>query len=88
MTGVQRRRSIPRPRSIAPRCELDKVAAAGGGLGVCRLADMMTIGSNDIGAMIIQTGLARNCPTYSDGQYRDLETEASRALPLPAYCGE
>ncbi len=49
---------------------------------------MMTIGGKDIGGMIIQTGPARNCPTYSDGQYRDLETEASRALALPGYCEE
>ena len=57
-------------------------------IGVCQLLQKPTVGGGDLGAMIISVGLARDCPRFGGGRYRELETEASRALPLPAYCGE
>ncbi len=71
-------------------CELTGERSYGRLIGVCRLDDPATIGDSDtdIGAIMIQAGLARDCPRFSGGRYRDLETEASRALPLPGYCGE
>ena len=57
-------------------------------IGVCQLLQKPTVGGGDLGAMIISVGLARDCSRFSGGRYRDLETEASRALPLAAHCGE
>ena len=71
-------------------CDLTGERSYGRLVGVCRLDDEATIGDGDtdIGAIMIQAGLARECPRYSGGRYRDLEMDASRALPLPAYCEE
>jgi endonuclease YncB( thermonuclease family) len=40
----------------------------------------------DIGGELITTGLARDCPRYSQGRYAALEPEATHRLPLPDYC--
>ena len=37
-------------------------------------------------AEAVKAGLARDCPRYSGGRYKQLETPASRALPFPPYC--
>lgn len=39
-------------------------------------------------AEIVKAGLARDCPRYSGGKYKRLETTESKALPLPTYCEE
>ena len=39
-------------------------------------------------AEIVKAGLARDCPRYSGGKYKQLETTESKALPLPTYCEE
>ena len=69
-------------------CELTGERSFDRLVGVCRLDDEATVGDGDtdIGAIMIQAGLARDCPRFSGGRYRDLEMDASRALPLPAYC--
>ena len=41
----------------------------------------------NIGAEIIRAGLARDCPRYSGGFYRDLETAWAREnISQPSYC--
>jgi len=35
---------------------------------------------------VVKAGFARDCPRYSGGRYKNYETPASRALPLPRYC--
>lgn len=40
----------------------------------------------DIGALAIGAGLARDCPRFSGGKYRQYETAASRKLPFHSYC--
>ncbi len=51
-----------------------------------RIVGVCYVGGQDIGAAIIAAGDARECPRYSGGRYRGVETVASRTLPLPAYC--
>ena len=40
----------------------------------------------DIGALAIGAGQARDCARYSGGQNANLETEASRKPPRHSYC--
>ncbi|MBK1634355.1 thermonuclease family protein [Rhodovulum adriaticum] len=50
-------------------------------VGVCYLD------GQDIGAIAIANGQALDCPRYSGGRYRKLETRAARArLPRAGYC--
>ena len=50
-------------------------------VGVCFLDN------KDIGATIIAKGLARDCPRYSGGRYKKLQTaSAKRMIKLPKYC--
>lgn len=49
-------------------------------IGICFLAH------RDIGAVIVSSGLARDCPRFSGGRYKVYEVHASRQLPLPRYC--
>ena len=44
------------------------------------------VDGRDIGAALIEAGLARDCPRFSRGRYAELEPEAARRLPLPGYC--
>jgi endonuclease YncB( thermonuclease family) len=39
-------------------------------------------------AEIVKAGLARDCPRYSGGKYKQLESTESKALPMPTYCEE
>lgn len=50
-------------------------------IGVC-----FTPAGEDISAIMVARGVARDCPRYSRGRYAAHETEASRALALPGYC--
>ena len=62
-------------------CELTGEHTYDREVGICFDAN-----GDDVGALIIAAGLARDCPRYSGAATRDLETAASRALPLPRYC--
>jgi endonuclease YncB( thermonuclease family) len=44
------------------------------------------VDGRDIGAALIEAGLARDCPRFSGERYAELEPEAARQLPLPDYC--
>ena len=44
------------------------------------------VGTTDLGAALIATGKARDCPRYSAGRYSALEPESVDFLPLPRYC--
>ena len=49
-------------------------------IGVCYL------GEDDIGALAIAAGQARDCPRYSGGRYAKYETKRSRAHRQHGYC--
>jgi micrococcal nuclease len=40
----------------------------------------------DVAALLVALGLARDCPRFSGGRYKALEREPGASLPLPAYC--
>ena len=69
------------------RCELDGERTGDRCVGVCYLEGV------DIAAEMVAAGLARDCPRYSGGRYRDAELKAAAAgatigqtYPLPGYC--
>ncbi len=64
----------------AVRCDLDGSRSFDRVVGVCYLD------GQDIGASIIATGLARDCPSFSGGRYAEIDTAASKRLPLLGYC--
>ena len=64
----------------ALRCELNGERSYDRVIGVCFLD------GEDIGALIIAAGLARDCPRYSGGRYDAFNTAVSNRLPLPGYC--
>ncbi|MTJ05808.1 MAG: thermonuclease family protein [Sediminimonas qiaohouensis] len=45
-----------------------------------------TKSEEDLGALAISAGQARDCPRYSDGKYASFETDESRRLPIHGYC--
>ncbi|MCS7267649.1 MAG: thermonuclease family protein [Geminicoccaceae bacterium] len=58
-----------------------------------RIVALCRVGGEDIGARLVASGLARDCPRYSNGRYGALEREAERRgaairrrYDLPAYC--
>jgi endonuclease YncB( thermonuclease family) len=61
-------------------CGLTGERTHGREVGVCRLD------GRDIGAAVIEAGLARDCPRFSRGRYGKLEKPAATSLPLPGYC--
>lgn len=62
------------------RCELDGSRTYDRRVGICFLE------GRDIGEAIIAAGLARDCPRYSGGRYRDVEQPETAKLPFPGYC--
>jgi endonuclease YncB( thermonuclease family) len=62
------------------RCELNGERSYDRMIGICFLE------GEDIGALIIGAGLARDCPRFSKGRYNTFNTAASKRLPLPDYC--
>jgi micrococcal nuclease len=63
------------------RCELNGQKTYDRFVGVCYL------GEQDIGAAVIEAGLARDCPRFSGGRYVGVEVAAAReAIKLPKYC--
>ena len=60
------------------RCELTGAKTYDRFVGTCYLGDQ------DIGAAVIEAGLALDCPRFSDGRYAAVETAAAReAIKLP-----
>jgi micrococcal nuclease len=69
------------------RCELDGSRTHDRCAGVCYL------NGRDIGAEMVRRGLARDCPRFSGGRYREVELIAAQGgatiretYPLPGYC--
>jgi micrococcal nuclease len=63
------------------RCELNGEKTYDRFVGVCYL------GGQDVGAAVIEAGLALDCPRFSSGRYAGVESPASRdAIKLPRYC--
>jgi endonuclease YncB( thermonuclease family) len=70
------------------RCELDGTTASSGRpVGVC------FVGGHDVGRRMVEMGLARDCPRFSGGRYKEAEAQArvrgadlSRIYHLPGYC--
>ncbi|HEX5796544.1 MAG TPA: hypothetical protein VFY19_11940 [Geminicoccaceae bacterium] len=69
------------------RCELDGERTHDRCAGVCFLE------GQDIAAILVQQGLARDCPRFSGGRYAEAERQAaadgatiSGVYPLPGYC--
>ncbi len=63
------------------KCELNGETSYDRQIGTCFTPD-----GYDIAALMVARGVARDCPRYSAGAYRQFETDASRGLPLPDYC--
>jgi len=63
------------------RCELNGEKSYDRFVGTCYL------NGNDIGALVIEAGLALDCPRYSGGRYGDFEQPGARErIKLPKYC--
>ncbi len=63
------------------RCELNGDKSYDRFVGTCYLSD------RDIGAAVVAAGLALDCPRFSGGKYRAVETKAARSqIKLPGYC--
>lgn len=63
------------------RCELDGNKTYDRFVGICFL------GKKDVGALIILSGFALDCPRFSKGRYKNLEQRrATQSIKLPAYC--
>ncbi len=69
------------------RCELDGSRSKDRVVGVCFVGgEGVAGGGRDIGASVIEAGLARDCPRFSGGRYKALERPAAAGLPYPSYC--
>jgi micrococcal nuclease len=71
------------------RCQLNGERTYDRCVGVCYLD------GNDIAAEMVAAGLARDCPRFSGGRYRDIEAQAAaddatirQTYELPGYCRE
>ena len=64
----------------AVTCQQVDTDRYGRAVGIC------SVNGRDIGAAMVASGTARDCPRYSGGRYHSHETDASRRLPLPGYC--
>ena len=63
------------------RCELDGTKTYDRFVGICYR------NGRDIGAAVIEAGLALDCPRFSDGRYAVHETEGATArIKLAGYC--
>ena len=63
------------------RCDLTGKKTYDRWIGTCYLPD-----GENLSAAIIGMGLARDCPRYSGGRYKQYETDRSRRLSFPKYC--
>jgi len=62
------------------KCELDGSKTRGREVGICYVNDA------DIGAAVIDKGLARDCTRFSGGRYAVLEKPEAKHLAFPGYC--
>jgi micrococcal nuclease len=62
------------------RCELNGSKTRGREVGICYVNDA------DIGAAVIDKGLARDCTRFSGGRYAGLEKPEAKHLAFPGYC--
>ena len=63
------------------RCELNGEKTHDRWVGICYHE------GNDIGAAVINAGLALDCPRFSGGRYKPFEPEsAAKRIKLPRYC--
>ena len=62
------------------RCDLTGRKSYDREIGDCFL------NGDDIAGLLVAAGFGRDCPRFSGGKYRHLETDAGRELPLPRYC--
>lgn len=62
------------------RCALEAKRIEQFEIGICY------VGGRDLSAAMVKAGLARDCPNYSGGRYRALESPKARTLALPKYC--
>jgi endonuclease YncB( thermonuclease family) len=62
------------------RCVLEGTRTEKFEIGTCY------VGGQDIAAAVVKAGFARDCPSYSGGRYRALESANSRKLFFPNYC--
>jgi endonuclease YncB( thermonuclease family) len=51
-----------------------------------RVVGVRYAAGQDVAAELLRRGLARDCPRYNGGRYRDLETASATGLSLPGYC--
>lgn len=61
-------------------CQLEGRRSYDREIGTCALK------GDDIAGLLIAAGLGRDCPRFSGGRYRHLETAEGRELRLPGYC--
>jgi micrococcal nuclease len=62
------------------RCVLEATKTEKFEIGTCY------VGGQDIAAAVVKAGFARDCPSFSGGRYRALESANSRKLFFPNYC--
>ena len=62
------------------RCTLDGTRSFDRRVGIC------STDGQDLAALLVAAGVARDCPRYSGGRYAPLETAAARMLPRHRYC--
>jgi len=62
------------------RCVLEETRTEKFEIGTCY------VGGQDIAAAVVKAGFARDCPSFSGGRYRNLESANSRKLFFPNYC--
>jgi endonuclease YncB( thermonuclease family) len=53
-----------------------------------RLVGACTVAGADIGGIMTEAGLARDCWAYSHGRYQATQAPAAKQLFLPGYCHE
>jgi len=52
-----------------------------------RFVAVCFLNGEDIGALLIKQGLARDCPRYSKRRYEDLDRDSAKSrIKLPRYC--
>ncbi len=61
-------------------CQLEGRRSYDREIGTCALD------GDDIAGLLVAAGLGRDCPRFSGGRYRHLETAEGRELRLPRYC--
>lgn len=62
------------------RCVLDGTKTHKREVGICY------VGGQDIAAVVIGAGVARDCPRFSKGRYRGIEKPAAQKLFFPSSC--